>query len=94
MYKRINQFDTFFDKYLSNKYSKTYIYDVDKTDEDTLCDVYVTTNYRVLVENDWLKDLQYQCEPTEYHEKRTSVRFICDRGVTHEFVRHKILCVA
>lgn len=54
---------------------------------------YVTLNYRHLVENNWLEDLQYLCEPTEYHEKRVTVKFICDRGVSHEFVRHKILCV-
>lgn len=48
---------------------------------------YITTNYRVLVENDRLDDLQYLCEPTEYHEKRHTVKFICDRGVSHkEFV--------
>lgn len=56
--------------------------------------IYVTTNLRVLVENNWLDDLKYLCEPTEYHEKRITVKFICDRGVSHEFVRHKILCVA
>ena len=56
---------------------------------------YITTNYRVLVENDWLNDLMYLCdEPTIFHEKRICVRFICDRGVSHEFVRHKILCAA
>lgn len=55
---------------------------------------FVTTNLRVLVENDWMDDLQYLCEPTEYHEKRITVKFICDRGVSHEFVRHKMLCVA
>ena len=55
---------------------------------------YITTNLRVLVENDWLEDLQYISEPTEYHEKRHTVKFTCDRGVSHEFVRHKILCVA
>ena len=54
----------------------------------------VTTNYRVLVENNMLDYLQYQCEPTEHHEKRITVKFICDRGVSHEFVRHKLLCVA
>lgn len=54
----------------------------------------VTTNYRVLVENGWLDDLQYLSEPTEYHEKRVTVRFTTDRGVSHEFVRHKLLCVA
>lgn len=56
--------------------------------------VYVTTNLRVLVENDWLDDLKYICEPTEYHEKRVTVRFVCDRGVSHEFVRHRVFSFA
>lgn len=73
------------DKYLRNPYSK-YEYDDD-------C-VYVTTNYRVIVENGWLDDLKYMCEPTEYHEKRYTLRFICDRGVTHELVRHRKLSFA
>lgn len=46
--------------------------------------IYITTNYRVLVENDWLDDLKYICEPTEFHEKRYTVKFICDRGVSHK----------
>lgn len=56
--------------------------------------LYVTTNLRVLVENDWLDDLQYICEPTEYHEKRITVKFVCDRGVSHEFVRHRVFSFA
>ena len=33
--------------------------------------LYVTTNLRVLFENNWMTDLEnYLCEPTEYHEKR------------------------
>lgn len=56
--------------------------------------MYITTNYRVLVENDALCLLEYLCEPTELHEKRVTVRFTTDRGVSHEFVRHKLLCVA
>ena len=56
--------------------------------------VAITTNYRVLVENDWLDDLKYLCEPTEYHEKRVCVRFICDRGVSHEYVRHRVFSFA
>jgi len=55
---------------------------------------YITTNYRVLVENGWLDDLQYQCKPTEHHEKRITVKFICDRGVSHEFVRHRVFSFA
>lgn len=54
----------------------------------------VTTNYRVLVENNWLDDLQYICEPTEYHEKRITVKWTCDRGVSHEFVRHRVFSFA
>lgn len=56
--------------------------------------VYITTNYRVLYENNWLDDLKYLCEPTEYHEKRITVKFICDRGVSHEFVRHRVFSFA
>lgn len=77
--------------YWSNKYSKAVRV---WKDEDALY-TYVTTNLRVLVENGWTDDLKYICEPTKHHEKRVTVRFICDRGVSHEFVRHKIiLCVA
>ena len=77
-------------RYRYNPYSK--IFNCDSTIPSK---VYVTTNYRVLVENRWLDDLQYLCEPTKFHEKRITVHFVCDRGVSHEFVRHKIiLCVA
>lgn len=55
---------------------------------------YITTNYRVLVENGWLDDLKYLCEPTEHHERRVTVKFICDRGVSHEFVRHRVFSFA
>ena len=56
---------------------------------------YITTNLRVLVEHKamWLID-KYLCEPTEYHERRYTVKFICDRGVSHEFVRHRVFSFA
>lgn len=54
----------------------------------------ITTNLRVLVESNWLDDLKYLCEPTEFHEKRVTVKFICDRGVSHEFVRHRVFSFA
>ena len=75
-----------FIKYSKNKYSKVN----SEMINNYLHRVYITTNYRVLVENGWLDDLQYQCEPTECHEKRVTVKFICDRGVSHEFVRHRV----
>ena len=55
---------------------------------------YISTNYRVLLQNDWLDDLKYQCEPTEHHVKRITVKFTCDRGVSHEFVRHRVFSFA
>lgn len=55
---------------------------------------YITSNYRVLIEHGWLDDLKYICEPTEFHEKRITVKFVCDRGVSHEFVRHRVFSFA
>lgn len=49
----------------------------------------ITTNYRFIVENG-LKDLlQYMCEPTKYHQRRTTVKFITNRAISHELVRHR-----
>lgn len=55
---------------------------------------YATTNLRVLVEHDALWLMKYQCEPTEFHKKRVTVHFVCDRGVSHEFVRHRVFSFA
>ena len=50
--------------------------------------IYVTTNYRVIKEHHWEDDLQYLCEPTEYHHKRYTAHMILDRGVMDEFRTH------
>ena len=77
-------------KYTKNPYSKGFkVCEVDGQKR-----VAVTTNLRVLIENGWLDDLQYICEPTEYHERRVTVHFVCDRGVSHEFVRHRVFSFA
>lgn len=55
---------------------------------------YVTTNYRVLLQNGWLDDLRYMRGETEHHAKRITVKFVCDRGVSHEFVRHRVFSFA
>ena len=52
---------------------------------------YITTNYRVIIENHWESDLTFICEPTEYHQKRISVRFICSRAIANELVRHRTI---
>ena len=81
-------------KYHCNPHTKVHrVRDVD-TDPNGKQHAYITTNLRVLVENEWLDDLKYLCEPTEYHTKRYTVKFTCDRGVTHEFVRHRVFSFA
>ena len=74
-------------KYSTNKYSIVKINQYYDT-------AFITTNYRVLVENGWLDDLQYICEPTEYHEKRITVKFITDQGILREFTRHRVFSFA
>lgn len=79
-------------RYCSNPYSRVYKCTLE--DDWEYPHLYVTTNYRVLVENDWLSDLKYICEPTEYHERRYTMRFTTDRGVSHELVRHRVFSFA
>lgn len=67
------------DRYRDNPYSKVNI--VNTCDEFWFA---VTTNYRVIVENNWELDLMNECEPTPYHEKRITAKFVCDRGVSHK----------
>lgn len=80
-------------KYRDNKYSE---YREIREGEKSAPRVhkYISTNMRVMVENNWLDDLKYLCEPTEHHEKRITVKFICDRGISHEFVRHRVFSFA
>lgn len=75
--------------YQNNKYSE-----VVETEYRSRETTFITTNYRVIVENNRFEDLQYLCEPTQYHKKRITVKFTCDRGVSHEFVRHRVFSFA
>ena len=73
-------FGKIIDKYSNNEYSKCAVF------PNEVC---ISSNYRVLVENNWLDDLKYLCEPTEYHHKRYTVKFILDRAIANEIVRHR-----
>ena len=73
-----------------NKYSKEVIIRDENKDKYAV----VSTNMRVIIENNLENYLQFICEPTEWHERRVTVRFICDRGVSHEFVRHRVFSFA
>lgn len=77
-------------KYEINPYSRVKKISVDGINGRA----YITTNYRVLVENKWLDDLKYQCDPTPSHEKRITAKFICDRSTANQFVRHRVFSFA
>ena len=81
-----NLFPSFFER---NKYSV-----VRKIESEDICNWYITTNFRVIIENNLTECLEYICEPTEIHEKRITARFTCDRGVSHEMVRHRVMSFA
>lgn len=81
----------------SNPHTKVNLvpYEVLTEDNYTISyKAYITTNLRVLIENNLKELLCYQVEPTEHHEKRITAKFICDRGVSHEFVRHRVFSFA
>ena len=81
-----NLFPGFFER---NNYSV-----VRKIESEDMCNWYITTNLRVIIENNLTECLEYICEPTEIHEKRITARFTCDRGVSHEIVRHRVMSFA
>lgn len=70
------------EEFNTNPYTKVFYFEEDW---------YVTTNLRVLVENDWLDYLKYVCEPTEHHEKRITARFTIDRINSQSIVRHRTM---
>ena len=91
-YKDQDSFNTESFKYETNPYSKAT--EVPPNVVHKKWHLMVTTNYRALIQNNWLDDLKYICKPTEFHEKRITVHFVCDRGVSHEFVRHRVFSFA
>ena len=72
------------EKYLANPYTKcNCIYD----------NYFITTNYRVIVENNWLDDLKCMCKPTKHHEKRYTVKFTYHLAVARDVNRHRVQSV-
>lgn len=67
-------------KYRDNPYSRVFhIYGK----------YYITTNYRVILENGWEDDFDYWSEPTEFHEKRYTLSLISSIGIGRELCRHR-----
>ena len=87
-------------KYIENPYTKTIRIPLDENNRYNGPQLlYVTTNYRVLVENGWLDDLKepedtntvISYNPSEFHEKRYTMRFTCSRAIANELVRHRTM---
>ena len=73
------------DIYKKNPYSRVkYV-----SNDDGTVNIFITTNYRVIVENKLEDDLEYLCDPTQHHEKRITVKFICSAGIGRELTRHR-----
>ena len=62
----------------------------DRYGKELIFDVYITTNYRFMVEHDLLEDLKYLCEPTQYHEKRITYKLITNLQILSEITRHRV----
>jgi len=75
--------------YLYNKYSKV-VFGSEHGDRNN---DYVTTNIRVIFENEWQADLKFISAPT-HHVKRTTFSVITDIGVTRELNRHRVNSIA
>ena len=82
---RLDIFLRIIDHYEFNPFSKVNIF------EDV---AYITTNFRVIVENKWQDDLKYFTSPSEHHERRVTVKVNCSIGVSREWNRHRTMSIS
>ena len=72
--------------FITNPYSKVI------TDDKGLYNI--TTNVRVLLENNMMDLLENVCEPTKYHHKRYTISCITGIDISREFNRHRVHSIA
>jgi thymidylate synthase (FAD) len=70
-------------QFIKNKYSK-----VNMSPDGRIA--YITTNMRVILENDWEHYLGYMHEPSPEHKRRITAHFNCSIGTSREFNRHRV----
>lgn len=80
--------------YKKNEYSRVakkinYINDVPYSST-----YYITTNYRVLLENDRMDDIKYLSPPENDHIKRYTFNIITSIGIVRELLRHRVFSFA
>ena len=56
--------------------------------------MFISTNYRVIIENKLEDLLKYLVEPGPMHERRVTVRFQCQIAISREFNRHRVDSIA
>ena len=80
-----------FNHSIAYKYSKNPYSIVTKDDRMDLQGLYITTNYRVIVENGWEDDLKYLVDKPikPYHVERHTFKITCSRAIANEIVRHR-----
>ena len=76
--------------YIDNAHSKIKLL---LDNNNTAVAAYVTTNMRVIFENNWQDDLKFISAPI-HHIKRTTFSVITDIGVTRELNRHRVNSIA
>lgn len=77
-------------KYIKNKYSRVVSVHGNNAYVNDAC---ITTNMRVIIENNWQDDLNFISAPT-HHIKRTTFSVITDIGITRELNRHRTFSIA
>ena len=76
-----------YDAFDKNPYSK-----VDAIEETN--SLFVSTNYRVIIENHLEDLLKYLVEPGPMHELRVTTRFQCQIAISREYNRHRVDSIA
>ena len=71
-------------RYQNNPYSKVIVQNT-----RALTKIFITTNYRVIIENGWNDDLQFISKPLPEHVKRYTFKFVTDMGIARELCRHR-----
>lgn len=77
---------------LNNKYTAIVIQPINFGEDYKYL---ITTNFRVIIENNF-RELysKYGVEQPKNHLKRRTFKIICDRSISHEFVRHRVFSFA
>lgn len=86
--------------YLQMPYNKMAFEEFDKNPYSKVSAIeecgslFVSTNFRVIIENHWEELLQYLVAPEPMHELRITARFQCQIAISREFNRHRVDSIA